>query len=727
MEEAPSVPSGLVPEFYIPATASLFERRPRTLKHGDTFAMFDHYGDLVAGPYSPEGIFHQDTRFLSRFTLTVGGERPLLLSSTVQNNNSILNVDLTNADVFDDEALMLSKDTLHVSRAKFLLDSVCYERLAVRNHGDRRCRVTVALDYDADFADMFEIRGHRREHRGVLTSEVAGDRGVRFVYAGLDEIDRSTRIVFTPAPARCAVNRAEFELELDPKAQAVIFATIHCSVGHERPLGDGNGFFKGLRRARRALVHAGARSAAVETSNSVVNEVLCRSMADLTMLVTDTRWGPYPYAGIPWFCTTFGRDGIITAIEMLWVDPGVARGVLRFLAAHQAKFESPEADAEPGKILHEGRECELARLGEVPFGCYYGSVDSTPLFLVLAGLYWERTCDHDTIREIWPQIRAALDWIDKYGDRDGDGFVEYNRKGPHGLTNQGWKDSGDSVFHQDGTLATGPIALVEVQGYVYFAKIMAARMARRMEDEVLAATLDDQARQLKEQFEQRFWCDDMGFYALALDGQKRPCKVRTSNAGHLLFTGIASQERCARVARTLFSPEFFSGWGIRTVSGREVRFNPMSYHNGSIWPHDNAIIGLGLARMRCLDEMLRLTTSMFAAATYMDLRRLPELFCGFHRHRETGPTLYPIACAPQAWAAGAPFALLEACLGLEFEAAEQTIRLRHPRMPEFLDWVRIRNLRIGESRLDVLLRRHGVDVAVNVLARDGPVKLEVEL
>jgi glycogen debranching enzyme len=721
-----SVSNGLLAEFYIPATSSLFERRPRTLKHGDTFAMFDHYGDLVASPHSPEGIFHQDMRFLSRFVLTIGGERPLLLSSTVQNNNAVLHVDLRNADLFDNDELMLSKNTIHVARDKFLLDSVCYERLAVRNYGDRRCRVSIALDYGADFADLFEVRGHRRDRRGALSSEVLDASSVRFVYAGLDGVARSTRIAFDPCPAHISINRAKFELELDPKERSVIFITVGCAVGREAPP-NGDGFFTAMRRARRAILHTCEQVAGVETSNTVCNEVLCRSMADFSMLVTDTPYGPYPYAGIPWFCTAFGRDGIIAAIEMLWIDPRIARGVLRFLAANQAQTEDPRADAEPGKILHETRECEMAQLGEVPFGRYYGSIDSTPLFVVLAGLYWQRSGDRETLKTIWPEVKAALEWITRYGDRDGDGFLEYHGRHAGGLRNQGWKDSVDAVFHHDGRLASPPIALVEVQGYVYLARTLAAHMARSMGEMRLAVMLEEQARQLREHFEERFWCPDMQFYALALDAEKQPCRVRTSNVGHLLFSGIVAPERGARVAKALFGPDFFSGWGIRTVSVRESRFNPMSYHNGSIWPHDNALIGLGLARYGYLDEVLRLTTALFDVATYMDLRRLPELFCGFRRHRDNGPTLYPVACAPQAWAAAAPFALLEACLGLEFDALADTVRLRHPRLPDFLDWVRIRGLRLGESRFDVLLRRHGADVAVNVLERDGPAHFEVAL
>jgi glycogen debranching enzyme len=708
--------------FYIAATAASARPR-RTLKHGDTFAVLDSHGDIAAPYGAPDGLFHCDTRYLSRLELLVNETQPLLLGSNLRDDNSAFFVDLTNPDIIDGQRVILEKDTVHILRTIFLWRGTAYQRLGVRNYADRIVDLRLTILFESDFADLFEVRGAHRERRGRAAAERLGDDQVLLVYRGLDDRERRTTLTFDPPPNRLAINAAVYDVKLAPQEIRPIFIAVGCDQTAPRP----RPLLSSMIAARRDLREATRDRTSVETSNDRFNEILCRSAADLAMLMTETPQGRYPYAGIPWFSTTFGRDGLITALQMLWWSPDVARGVLRRLAHYQAITTDPQADSEPGKILHEMRGGEMAALREVPFGLYYGSVDSTPLFIVLAGLYAERTGDIDTVASLWPAIEAALAWIDGPGDPDGDGFVEYERATERGLANQGWKDSHDAIFHADGRLAEGAIALAEVQGYVYYAKRLAALMARRLDRDADALNLDAQASDLAARFDAAFWCPEFGTYALALDGPKTPCRVRTSNAGQVLFTGIAPPQRAAQVAAGLLEPRFFSGWGIRTVARGEARYNPMSYHNGSIWPHDNALIALGLARYDNKRAIEKLFEGLFAAATYMDLRRLPELFCGFERQRGHGPTLYPVACAPQAWASATPFTLLEASLGLEFDPFAGEIRLRNPRLPAFLDEVILRDLRLGSASVDLRVRRHNDTVSLDTSKISGNIRVSIVL
>jgi glycogen debranching enzyme len=706
--------------FYIPATGPATRPR-RTLKHGDTFLVVDSHGDMGASAGGSDGLFHRDTRYLSRFELLINGMQLLLLGSSMRDDNAVLRVDLTNPDVYIDKLLILEKDTLHVDRTVFLYRDTAFQRLGLRNHGVRAVKLTLSVIFDSDFADVFEVRGMRRARRGYSTRRVTAPHEVVLTYAGLDLVVRKTAVRFDPAPAHLEETAAEYRIELDPGEATSLYVMVPCNAQTAEMVSP----IRSLHRARRELRASAKGAAVVQTSNPVFNEVLCRSMADLSMLTTETPQGPFPYAGIPWYSTTFGRDGIITALEMLWVDPRLARGVLNRLAALQAKTVNPKSDAEPGKILHEMRAGEMAALGEVPFELYYGSVDATPLFVMLAGLYFERTGDAATIAALWPAIEAALAWIDGPGDRDGDGFLEYARATDQGLQNQGWKDSLDSVFHADGRLADGPIAPVEVQAYVYAAKRLLARCAPAVGHGERASALEREASQLAERFERAFWCPDIGMYALALDGAKEPCRVRSSNSGQVLMTGIAQADRARIVANTLMGPDFFSGWGIRTVARCEPRYNPMSYHNGSIWPHDNALIGMGLARYGAKQAVGRVLRGMFEAAAYMEFRRLPELFCGFQRARSRAPTLYPVACSPQAWSAATPFALLQASLGLELDHDTRQILLRNPHLPAFLQEVTLRNVSIQDASADLAIRGYGDDVAVRVIETRGPVEVTV--
>jgi glycogen debranching enzyme len=464
----------------------------------------------------------------------------------------------------------------------------------------------------------------------------------------------------------------------------------------------------------------------IATSNHRFNEMLRRSTVDLAMLSTDTPQGLFPYAGIPWYSTTFGRDGLITALQCLWLDRRLALAVLKRLAALQATDFDAASDAAPGKILHEMRSGEMANLREIPFGLYYGSVDATPLFVLLAGEYARSSGDLETLRELWPAMEKALAWVDGPGDADRDGFIEYYKESEKGLVNQGWKDSYDAVFHADGRLAEGPIALAEVQGYVYAAKKLAAWCAEKLGSEQRSRELTDEAERLAERFDEAFWCEEIGTYALALDCNKEPCRVRTSNAGQVLYSGIARPERAERVVSALLGSDSFSGWGIRTVSTEERRYNPMSYHNGSVWPHDNALVALGFARYRAKDAVNRVFRSLFDAATFLELYRLPELFCGFSRYAGRGPTLYPVACAPQAWAAGTFFAALQACLGIKQDPWNREIRFQNPRLPNFLDEVVLKGLTAGDGCVDAVIRRHGDRTSLEVLRTQGNIDIKTE-
>ena len=713
-------------EFYIRSSSPRVDVRTRVLKQGDTFAVFDRFGDIETFGTGELGLYYQDTRFLSRLTLRLGKDRPLLLSSNVREDNAVMAVDATNPDAWRNSELVVPRGTVHVFRSKILWEKTCHERLRIHNYGRAPVDLSLSIEFDADFADIFELRGTSRERRGRrLETEVKGDTVV-LAYEGLDNRVRRTRIVFDPSPTRLTESAAIFRIQLDAGEEATYRCAIACEVDGDSPIEMNACYEKVVQEAASSVERERAQEAQIFTSNEQFNDWLNRSLADLHMMRTQTSYGPYPYAGVPWFSTVFGRDGIITALQCLSFDPSVARGVLAYLAATQADSENSEQDAQPGKVLHEMRSDEMATLGEIPFKRYYGTIDATPLFIMLAGAYYQRTGDRSLIESIWSNVERALEWIDRYGDSDADGFVEYARKSKHGLIHQGWKDSHDAIFHRDGTAAEAPIALCEVQGYVYAAKTAASELAKSLGDIPRSRELAKQAEALRNRFENAFWCEDISTYALALDGHNQPCRVRTSNAGQCLFSGVASAEHASRVASTLIDETSFSGWGIRTVASDEARYNPMSYHNGSVWPHDNSLIAAGLARYGFKGSAAIILAGLLDASLFLDLHRLPELFCGFPRRPGESPTLYPVACAPQAWASGAVFLLLEACLGLNIAAPEQRLVFSKPVLPPFLRQVSIRDLRVGDARADLLLTRHDEgDVGVNVLRREGALEVVV--
>jgi glycogen debranching enzyme len=707
----------------IVASSSLTEEHVEVLKQGDTFGLFDRYGDIHSLRTGSQGLYHEGTRFLSRFELTMNGERPLLLSSTVTEKNVLLNVDLMNPDITHEGQVEVTRGALHLSRTRFLWQGRCFERLRIHNYSLLTIPVRLSISVDADFADLFEVRGTKRNRRGRRLETVTSKDGISLGYAGLDRVDRWVTVRCAPAPT--TVHPGEILCDtLLPAGKVVQWElTISCDIDRQSR-GDLS-YDRALVAVERALHSAKADDCLIVTSNEQFNVWLNRSLADLHMMVTDTLDGPYPYAGVPWFSTPFGRDGIITAFEFLWVNPTIARGVLAFLAATQAKEVVSEQDAEIGKILHETRKGEMAALNEIPFGRYYGSIDATPLFIMLAGAYYERTGDQAFIAKIWSNIERALQWIDHAGDLDGDGFVEYSRRSKDGLVHQGWKDSQDAVFHADGRSAEGPIALCEVQGYVFAAKRGAAQLAFVLGHTEQAERLLKEADKLRTQFERRFWCNDLSSYALALDGSKQPCRVKTSNAGHCLWTRIADHKHGMRTAKTLVGGDMFNGWGVRTVAASEVRYNPMAYHNGSVWPHDNALIAAGMASYGFKQGALKILSGLFDASQFLELHRLPELFCGFSRRPGEGPTLYPVACSPQTWSSVAVFLLLQSCLGLRIDAPHACLTFSQPVLPPFLEHIEIKNLRIGDATVDLSLGGHAKDVGINILRREGRVEIVV--
>ncbi|KVN68053.1 amylo-alpha-1,6-glucosidase [Burkholderia ubonensis] len=690
------------------------------LKAGDAFVVSDALGD-VSG--HDDGLFVDDMRVLSKWRLTFGGRAPSLLSGATSADNASFTAHLTNRPLPPLGGHETPEGVIHIERMRVLANNVLYEALTLTNYGASEAEVPLSVSFAADFKDMFEVRGTHRARRGTIAQPRIDAGAVRLRYDGLDRVERAVTLNFSPAPDALSVDRADYRLTIAAQACVSIYLSVEATVGAAR--GESPGCGRAALRTALVAVHRAMRArratmARVRTGNPLFNAWLDRSLADLGLLTTQLDTGPYPYAGIPWFSTPFGRDAVITSLQMLWLQPSLARGVLRFLAAHQARETSAFRDAEPGKIMHEFRKSEMAATGEVPFALYYGGVDTTPLFVVLAGAYVEHTGDDALIDELWPALDRAIQWVSDKCDRNPYGLLDYQRTSERGLANQGWKDSHDSVFHADGRFPDGPIALVEVQAYACAAFDAMSACSQRRGHAADATRYALRARTLREQVEALFWMPDANFYGIALDGHGELCRVLASNAGHLLAFGLPDPARGAAVADALGSTLFQTGWGVRTLAAGQPRFNPMAYHNGSVWPHDNALAARGLARYGDKAAVLNLLRSLFEAAVSFEMR-LPELFCGFPRRRGEPPTAYPVACLPQAWAAGAPFMMLQACLGVSVDAARHEVRVERPALPEGVDWLRIDDLRVGDDSVSLTFRR--VDGQVVAAAEPGRVKV----
>jgi glycogen debranching enzyme len=707
--------------YLVMGTSSLTEESTIVLKHNNTFATFNKYGNILPFEKSAQGIFFNGTRFLSDFRMIIEGNKPLFLSSNLRERSEMFVVDLTNPDILEDHELKLEKGNLHIMRKKVLWEACFYEQIQFSNFGREEFECDIEFDFDADFVDIFEVRGIERKHRGETYPIRMDDSSMRISYKGLDGKQRSTCILMDPEPDHVEAGHVLYTLRLAPGEKQIVSLTMSFSQEgiEESSILD---FRKATKKHKRRFDYIDETACEIYTSNEQFNHWINRSKTDLITVISDTPYGPYPYAGIPWYDTPFGRDGIITAFECLWVSPEVAKGVLHFLAATQATEEDSFRDAEPGKILHESREGEMSILNEVPFRQYYGTIDATPLFIVLAGAYFKRTNDLETIQSLWKNIELALAWIEKYGDSNGDMFVEYFRKEESGLFNQGWKDSSDSISYENGVIAELPIALCEVQGYVYDAWINAALMSQALGDEKRAKELKSRAETLQQKFSEKFWWEEKSVFYLAIANGK-PCRVVSSNAGHCLFSGIATQEQADKMAHTLLAENMFTGWGIRTLGAAESRYNPMSYHNGSVWPHDSAMVAYGLAKYGLKEEVIKLGTALFDASLFMEGQRLPELFCGFKRRQGEAPTSYPVACSPQAWSVGAVFIILQAFLGMDVNEYENVIRFYRPTLPPYMNSLTLRNLRFGDIKLGIDFIRTGDSVSITM--KNKNVRMEI--
>jgi glycogen debranching enzyme len=699
------------------------------LKHERLFLAANQHGNITPPGNCSLGLFHDDTRILSHYELRAHGGPPSLLSAQAFRTYGG-KVDLAVSDLSFGGNAWDPKNGLHIRRELLLTDRMI-ERVTLHNYLMTPIDYWMNLDLGADFADIFEVRGWLRGVRGqFFAPRLARDRRtMTFTYRGRDGHTLESVVRFREPPDELTSRGAGWRFSLNVNAHLELEWEIQAEEEQA-----GSGAVAGVqfdeRRDAMEQIYRGWRGQCTQwtSDRDDLDATLRQATEDLRALYVEVDGEYVISAGIPWYSTVFGRDAIITSLQTLPLNPRIAIDTLRYLARRQGTREDPFTEEQPGKILHELRRGEMARSGEIPHVPYYGTVDATPLWLVLLHETWRWTGDAALVHDLLPNAERALAWIDRYGDADGDGFVEYCSTSDKGLINQGWKDSSDGVSFPDGRQPDPPIALVEVQGYVYDAKNRMAELLRAFGQEERAEALQMQASRLREQIIRRFWLEELGTFALALDGRKRPIPTVTSNAGHLLWSRVPGPEHAAKLATRLLAPDLFSGWGIRTLSDAHPVFNPMSYHNGSVWPHDNAIIVLGLALNDHARQAFPVVRALYEAAALADFRRLPELFCGMRRTYGMRPVEYPVSCSPQAWASGAMFMLLQALLGLIPEAPARVLHVRAPSLPDFLDELTITDLAVGGSRISLQFRRHGERTLANLLGISGePMQVRIEL
>ncbi len=685
------------------------------IRERSVFLLTDPSGNVPAGNRQGYGIYSSDTRHLSAYNFNLNGVLPVILLSTAELGFAMEQV-MTNPRLATPEGRTAPRGTIEFRRQRVVSNGI-EERLRVTNFNPFPVTLNLLYQFAADFADIFDVRGYEREHAGTVHDPVVRERSVHFSYTGVDGRDRETHLRFGQTPDYLDAASAMFRITLQRRETVTL--RLDVLVGPEPAHAAQVGRFTAVAEDYRRWM---ADCTQIFTDNEFFNRVLGRALHDVRMLWSrDEEGHAYPAAGTPWFDALFGRDSAILAMQTLAYRPEIARSTLRMLARCQGQRVDAAHDEEPGKILHERRFDELSRADELPYGPYFGSIDSTPLFLMLASAYYDWTGDLRLLRELLPVIRKALSWMDQFGDQNGDGYLSYEKRSARGLVNQGWKDSSDAVVHTNGMLARPPIALAEVQGYAYAARTRLAPILDRLGEAALAESCRAVARRLRGSFNSDFWMQDERFYAMALDGDRACVASVTTNPAHCLWSSLIDAPRAADVVARLMENDMFSGWGLRTLTAGSPRFNPIAYHNGSVWPHDNSIVAMGFKMYGFEDELNEVATALFDAATSFPYFRLPELFGGEARSAHNTPVPYPVACRPQSWAAGAFPLITQAILGLKAEAADRRLRVINPRLPNWLNSVQVRGLRVGSGHVTLQYRRDGGATRVEVQKATGGV------
>ncbi|OAS82454.1 MULTISPECIES: amylo-alpha-1,6-glucosidase [Metabacillus] len=684
----------------------------RVIKENDLFLLTDDKGNIPENHSYGLGLYTKDTRFLSKLDLRINGEEPILLSSDAD-ENYMAKILLTNPHMEKDCQLILWRESVEIERTRFIYGDVLYETVKVKNYYPKPVEFKLSIHVDVDFKDMFIVRGFQNGEVGKRTGQTVDGNSLTYHYEGADQINRRTRIDWNKEAIQVTeTGDITFDFNLDHGCGESVTFMVQPQVGdtnHNQVIEPE----QALYQLKKSYQEWEANIPKVKTDHEALKRLVDRGIGDLRVLLTDLGYGKFPVAGLPWFGVPFGRDSLIAALQMLSLNPEVAKGTILTMASKQGKNQDSWRDEQPGKIMHEIRFGELANTNQIPFTPYYGTIDATPLFLILVCEYVKWTGDLEIVKEVESNIADALAWIDQYGDRDGDLFVEYHQESSKGIANQGWKDSGDSIVHRNGDYAKTPIALAEVQGYVYQAKIGIAEIYDQIGKQKLAVQLRQQASKLKEKFDAEFWMDDVNFYAIALDENKQQVGTITSNPGHVLFSGMLSEERNKAVANMLLSEKMFSGYGIRTMGEGEAGYNPMSYHDGSIWPHDNSMILLGMGKLGQQEEAKKVMTGLINAAAHFEYNRLPELFCGYSK--ELGKAVkYPVACSPQAWAAGTPIVFIQTLLGLFPDSLKKEIKL-NPTLLDDMNSLAVEGMTIGNGQLSISLQRNQESIEVKVL------------